>query len=91
MVKAGTKERIKKKEGERKECGSLQGARKGNWELRGRGRLYRAKEGVRLHAFAAQATQCPLQLHAAEVNSAGRSTRPSLVPPCNVFYCAACR
>jgi hypothetical protein len=47
----GTKERIKKKEGECKECGSLQGARKGNWELRGRGRLYSAKEGVRLHAL----------------------------------------
>ena len=86
----GTKERIKKKEGRCKECGSLQGARKGNWELRGRGRLYSAKEGVRLHAL-------PHRPRNGRSASRGRSQfcitqQPSKgVPPCNVFYYAACR
>jgi len=81
MVKAGTKERIKKKEGERKECGSLQGARKGNWELHGRGRLYSAKEGVRLHAFPLR----PRNGHSSFTRS--KSILSIAVgPPCNVFY-----
>jgi hypothetical protein len=77
----------KRKESGCKECGSLQGARKGNWELRGRGRLYSAKEGVRLHAL-------PLRPR----NGRSSFTRPkaillnaAAVPPCNVFYYAACR
>jgi hypothetical protein len=82
VVKAGQGVYLDKEKSGRKgkECGSLlavvKGIRKGM-----RGRLYSAKEGVRLHASPLR-PRWRVQLHAGEVNCNNS--------PCNVIYCAAC-